>query len=336
MLLLSIIIIELLMENPGGFNFQVGQLVEFKTFEHGFRGAWFRCKIKDIQLQKNKIWLEHYDYDSEELSWEDIYQIAPYMMRLNIATKVLMVRPSYPLMYRESKMPAVISQPCVIISGTWKVGDHVDWFEQGCYWSARVVKVLSDDKVQVELPLPPAGEGKEGEEGKYEASVSDLRPSLNWSETEGWTLAALGGHTCDAQLIFPTNQGEGMNLEAEREHEAAGSTARVSGEKDGENEHTEIRVEMDCALMESSESISSSQRTVVADKVKVDVVAGKEKLNTMREQSDKVKVEVAVEKENLNIMHERTLEAVGLDLEGLVNKVNWLQRLLKSPTNGNA
>ncbi|KAI3814328.1 hypothetical protein L1987_19079 [Smallanthus sonchifolius] len=55
------------MEKPGAFNFEVGQLAELRSFEEGFRGAWFRCKIKDILLKQNKILPEYYDYDLEEL-----------------------------------------------------------------------------------------------------------------------------------------------------------------------------------------------------------------------------------------------------------------------------
>lgn len=40
--------------------------------------------------------------------------------------------------------------------------------------------------LQVELPLPPIGEGIEGE--TYEASCKDLRSSLDWSLEDGWTV----------------------------------------------------------------------------------------------------------------------------------------------------
>ncbi|GKD98254.1 agenet domain-containing protein [Tanacetum coccineum] len=47
----------------GGLKLQVGQLAEMKAFEDGFRGAWFRCKINDVDLKENKIKLEYYDFD---------------------------------------------------------------------------------------------------------------------------------------------------------------------------------------------------------------------------------------------------------------------------------
>ncbi|KAI7739529.1 hypothetical protein M8C21_018044 [Ambrosia artemisiifolia] len=46
----------------GGF--EVGQLAEMKSFQKGYRSAWFRCKIKDIDLKEEKILPDYYDFDS--------------------------------------------------------------------------------------------------------------------------------------------------------------------------------------------------------------------------------------------------------------------------------
>lgn len=87
------------------------------------------------------------------LKWEKINQVPPYGIRSKHINKQLMVRPEYPVVYHKGEMPPAnsISQPCVVIDGTWKVGDLVDWCEGDCFWSARIVKVLSNDKVQVHL-----------------------------------------------------------------------------------------------------------------------------------------------------------------------------------------
>ncbi|GJX29163.1 hypothetical protein Tco_0237242 [Tanacetum coccineum] len=62
-------------------------------------------------------------------------------------------------------------------------------------------------QLHIEYPLPPAGEGKVDE--TYEAFCKDLRPSLVWSQEEGWILPTVDGRTAgDAQLIFPSQQGE--------------------------------------------------------------------------------------------------------------------------------
>ncbi|KAI7747006.1 hypothetical protein M8C21_012657 [Ambrosia artemisiifolia] len=292
-------------------NFKVGQLAEMRTFEEGFRGAWFRCKIGDIQLKRNKIFLEYIDFELEDPSWVKIYQMPPYGRKSKHIKRQLMVRPQYPVIYYKDNMPSdnSISKPCVVIDGTWKVGNMVDWSKDDCYWSARIIKVLSDDKVQIELPRPPVGQGKEGEEGKLEASCEDLRPCLDWSETKGWTFHIVEGQTlCDAELILPTKQA--MDLEAVADGPVnASSTTGIPTEGDRDSEQNE-NVKMDCGLVDSSESVSSMR----VEKRKAAAAAAAEE----------------VKKRDLNVMHEDTLEAAMLDLEELVNKVKWLQRILQS------
>lgn len=88
---------------------------------------------------------------SAELSWEKIYDVPPNGKK---SERQLMLRPQYPIIYSKSEMPLVdsISQPCVVTDGIWKVGDLVDWYKDSSYWSAMVVKVLKNNKVQV-LPV---------------------------------------------------------------------------------------------------------------------------------------------------------------------------------------
>ena len=86
-----------------------------------------------------------------EISWTKIYDVPPYVKKSSLKKKQLMLRPQYPLLYHKSELPPVnsISEICVVIDGAWKVGDMVDWYQDDCYWSATVIKVLSNDKVQV-------------------------------------------------------------------------------------------------------------------------------------------------------------------------------------------
>ena len=64
-----------------------------------------------------------------------------------------MVRPSFPTVYHESEKPDVntISDVIVIVDNVWKVGDLVDWWADGCYWSGRVTNILGNDQVKVIL-----------------------------------------------------------------------------------------------------------------------------------------------------------------------------------------
>ncbi|XP_071697394.1 uncharacterized protein [Rutidosis leptorrhynchoides] len=110
-----------------------------------------------------------------------------------------MLRPHYPLIYKRDEMPDAnsISEVCVVIDDddddTWKAGDMVDWNSDGAYWSTRVTEVLTDDKVKIELPMPPAGERKDDE--THEALCKDLRPNLVWSQRKDWSLPTVNGKT---------------------------------------------------------------------------------------------------------------------------------------------
>ncbi|KAA8548770.1 hypothetical protein F0562_000454 [Nyssa sinensis] len=124
-----------------------------------------------------------------------------------------MVRPYYPPIYHEGQMPHVNanSEVAVIVDGGWKVGDLVDWWTDGCYWSGRVTQILGNDMVQIQLPPPPLGEG-----ASYEVFCKDLRPSLDWSPEHGWTLRTpMEGENCRccARLIQPVNNGGLLNSE---------------------------------------------------------------------------------------------------------------------------
>lgn len=173
--------------------FQAAQEAESKSFEEGFRGAWFRCKIKEITYRKGVLGhrLEYFDYPDEKVRWVKLYQKPPYATQgLGRHDKFeLMVRPRYPPFYRESELPDVLpeSDVIVIVNDTWKVGDMIDWWCDGCFWSGRITQILGGDKVQIKLPDPPVGQGC-----YYEALCKDLRPSLDWSQENGWMVPLSG------------------------------------------------------------------------------------------------------------------------------------------------
>lgn len=64
-----------------------------------------------------------------------------------------MVRPCFPTFYVESEKPdtSTTSGEIIIVDNAWKVGDLVDWWTDGCYWSGRVTKILENGKVKVIL-----------------------------------------------------------------------------------------------------------------------------------------------------------------------------------------
>ncbi|KAJ0034606.1 hypothetical protein Pint_24645 [Pistacia integerrima] len=193
--------------------FKVDQLIEARSFISGYRGAWFRCKIKEIGRRKKEIVhaMEYYDFPDEidmciftEIQWTKLYQKPSSSSKSTVIKRQLMVRPHFPPVYRECQRPDLntISEVVVIVRDVWKVGDLVDWWADNCYWSARITKILGDGKARIDLPQPPLGEGS-----SYEVSCSDLRPSLDWSPNDGWTVPIPEREGC-ARLIKPVNQGK--------------------------------------------------------------------------------------------------------------------------------
>ncbi|KAK9672823.1 hypothetical protein RND81_12G127100 [Saponaria officinalis] len=166
--------------------FQAGQRTEMKSFIPGFRGAWFRCELKEVAWSKGQIKyrVQYYDYD-DGLEWAKLYEVRRKGTKK--AKRELMFRPQYPSLYHESEFSNVnaISDVAVVVDGGCSVGDMVDWRKDGCFWSGTVTKVLDDDTVEIKLPDEPVGEGL-----VYVVSCKDLRPSLKWSPDAGWELPA--------------------------------------------------------------------------------------------------------------------------------------------------
>ena len=86
-----------------------------------------------------------------ELKWTKLYQYPK--PRLKNLERQLMVRPCFPSVYRENKLSEIktISEVVVVVNDVWKVGDFVDWWTDGCYWSGRLTKALGNEKYLVSL-----------------------------------------------------------------------------------------------------------------------------------------------------------------------------------------
>ncbi|KAL5226271.1 hypothetical protein ABZP36_014536 [Zizania latifolia] len=168
--------------------FKVGGAAESRTFSPGFRGAWFRCKIINMDVRKGHLecQLEYIDYPDEKKSWTRLYKIRPGCRKQAFSqSREIMVRPPFPQWYWENQVSECGQKTNVvaIVSGPWKVGDLVDWWYTGCYWTGKITELLGDDKVKIVLPEIPIGEG-----GSYVADCKDLRPALDWSLEKGWSV----------------------------------------------------------------------------------------------------------------------------------------------------
>jgi beta-xylosidase len=64
-----------------------------------------------------------------------------------------MLRPSFPQWYYGHEVPEQFpnSDVTAIVDETWKVGDLVDWFTTGCYWSGTITKLLNKNMVEVSI-----------------------------------------------------------------------------------------------------------------------------------------------------------------------------------------
>ncbi|KAL5542148.1 hypothetical protein UlMin_009858 [Ulmus minor] len=198
--------------------FKVGEEVEARSFLQGYRGAWFRCKIRKFSCRDDQMWcsLKYFDFPDQKLVSTKLYQFPPVHNRKSKKKKLeLMIRPRFPPIHCESQMPDAntISEVTVIVNDDWKVGDLVDWWaDNNSYWSGRITQILGDDKVQIELHPPPVGEGL-----SYEVPCKDLRPSLDWSAQHGWTVVTPKGTDgqCCAQILKPVNQGARLSSTAD-------------------------------------------------------------------------------------------------------------------------
>ncbi|KAJ8531486.1 hypothetical protein K7X08_026920 [Anisodus acutangulus] len=188
--------------------FKVGQSAEAQSFENGFRGAWFRCKIQKISCRRGhwNALLEYFDYPDEKHTWTKLYQYPPYNVGKSKEKRQLMLRPQYPSVKLKNEVSDVssISEATVFADGNWQAGDLVDWWANGCYWSGHLTKLFGNGEAELALTPPPVGEGS-----IYEVSFKDLRPSLDWSPNFGWTVpTSQDGDSVGrcAQQIQPVNQ----------------------------------------------------------------------------------------------------------------------------------
>ncbi|TVU20770.1 hypothetical protein EJB05_30366, partial [Eragrostis curvula] len=167
--------------------FKVGDIAESRSFSPGFRGAWFRSKISQMSVRQGHLecLLEYIDFPDEKKKWTRLYKVRPGCRKQKSSeNRDIMIRPSFPQWYWENQIPDQIPKTDVIavVSSPWKVGDLIEWWYTECYWSAKIIELLGDEKVKITLHEPPIGEG-----GCYDADCKDLRPALDWSLEKGWS-----------------------------------------------------------------------------------------------------------------------------------------------------
>ncbi|XP_061362848.1 uncharacterized protein LOC133306533 isoform X2 [Gastrolobium bilobum] len=326
--------------------FQVGDSAESRSFQVGFRGAWFRCKIREIRT-KNGVMahlLEHFDYPDQKLSWIKLYQKPPtYISKSKGFNRELMVRPSFPTIHHESEKLDVnsISEVVVIVDNGWKVGDLVDWWTDGCYWSGWVTKILGNGKVQIDLLPPPLGEGS-----SYEALSKDLRPSLDWCPEKGWTVPLPTEDGCRrpcVRIMKPANSGVIVNTHAtdvavQVDHPTVRtysfhSSQNFEGLLDSQDGSMARRKQ--CNIARNGREIGGTD-----NKVERTCFSDSGIMGASIENLERATINSGYNDENptkkmrsngslcLNSMSSNTIDAAILDLEELVNRIKWLRDVL--------
>jgi hypothetical protein len=90
-----------------------------------------------------------------EITWTHIYQAAPKDSsgdNRNPSTKELMLRPPFPSFHKERGQPLPLSvsdDVIALVNDAWRLGDLVDLWCDGCYWSGSIIKLHADDSVEV-------------------------------------------------------------------------------------------------------------------------------------------------------------------------------------------
>ncbi|CAO2839114.1 unnamed protein product [Amaranthus hypochondriacus] len=340
--------------------FRIGQMLEARTFEKGFRGAWFRCKVKKVIRKKGRVAaynVHYYDYTEEQEEKVTLYASPTESSSGQKAKRELMLRPHFPGYYRESDLPDLntISEVIVAVADVWRVGDLVDWFFSGCFWSGTITDIIDDKRAKVKLLEPPRGEGS-----SYEVDCENLRPSLEWSPKFGWTVPkseeCQSGHI-HARLIQPLKQAPNLKLlvnEMDEDQESITITPRSSLEfSHSISSHTSVSSLSllntsghSKKLLQYTENISKKgmqdiggsatgkpscsdnvSGTYVQD-VQAEIAAAlsAEQQNHENGPTKKVQLNGTIA---LNSTRCDSIESTILDMEELVNRVKWLKQILK-------
>lgn len=239
--------------------FEVGHTIEARSFELGFRGAWFRCKITKIFNKGRALF---YDLEYLDFTEEGIHTTKVFQKRQGEDETTLMVRPIRPR-HQSEVLDEEEEEEVVVVNGVWKVGDLVDWWKDDCYWSGTVQEVREEDEsAKIELLPEPYGEGK-----SYDAVFKDLRPSLEWSLEDGWIVpfSKDGEKRQCAKLMKLPNEG----AEETREEEKVKPTKKLVG------------YEEDLALnIMESESIEAAVMDLEEIVVRIEWIKGMLSLNS--------------------------------------------------------
>ncbi|KAJ4874044.1 Agenet domain-containing protein [Raphanus sativus] len=281
--------------------FKVGETIEVRSFEGGYRGAWFRCKILNIYTKEEKLFysLKYLDYDDEEIHHTQVYQLFE-----NEEKEWLMVRPSYPPHYQERKVRKIEADqaPLVVVHGSWKVGDLVDWWKDDCFWCAIVLAAKMKEPLQIELFPPPLGEGE-----TYAALHKDVRPTLDWSLEDGWTVPSKDGRKSQSVKLVKREKG------VDHVPQDVCQTGKEQTEKAKRQKTERAKKKTERAKKQTTER--HTQQTT-------------ERSTQQKTEGDMQQQVEGIGEIRQNIDESDSVEAAVYDLEELIVRIEWIKKML--------
>ncbi|CAO2839115.1 unnamed protein product [Amaranthus hypochondriacus] len=301
--------------------FRIGQMLEARTFEKGFRGAWFRCKVKKVIRKKGRVAaynVHYYDYTEEQEEKVTLYASPTESSSGQKAKRELMLRPHFPGYYRESDLPDLntISEVIVAVADVWRVGDLVDWFFSGCFWSGTITDIIDDKRAKecqsghiharLIQPLKQAPNLKllvnEMDEDQESITITP-RSSLEFSHS-------ISSHTSVSSLSLLNTSGHSKKLLQYTENISKKGMQDIGGSATGKPS---------CSDNVSGTYVQDVQAEIAA-------ALSAEQQNHENGPTKKVQLNGTIA---LNSTRCDSIESTILDMEELVNRVKWLKQILK-------
>uniref|UniRef100_A0A2P2K9F9 Uncharacterized protein n=2 Tax=Rhizophora mucronata TaxID=61149 RepID=A0A2P2K9F9_RHIMU len=223
------------------------------------------------------------------------------------------------------------------------------------------MEVLGEKKFQIDLLPPPLGEGS-----SYEASIEDLRPSLDWSLERGWTVPTpMGSQNCRscACLFKPGNEvagGSANSMAFTLEERRKDISARAGASLKGSTSISSNTSASSLPSMDRSQQVARPLKTSVSietQTLEVNIKLGaadkgfdKNSCSDSVSSSHVRSIEAAENAGKNDGCHDNgplkkmrtigsitldsvcadTMETAIVDLEELVNKVKWIKGILES------
>ncbi|GAQ84158.1 hypothetical protein KFL_001780130 [Klebsormidium nitens] len=207
--------------------FEKGAVIETRSFQTGFRGAWFLSEVvafhTDRSMPTQQVTIRNLSYPDDKPSKMCLYQVDPN----DRGSRYLMVRPIPPRNIpfgEDAPNPGQTDQPVFKHERQYAKGDKVDAYVLECWWSGTV-RAISGKRARVEWRPEP-----------------NLRPTLRWAGKRWHMLKNLTGPL--GKIVVPVGGSGSPAIEAPgavggSESKTTGTPRKRGGSAGGSNKETE-------------------------------------------------------------------------------------------------